>query len=817
MKKLLLLSTLLVAVSAPVYAAQLTPEQAVARLGLGNGRASVPEMKLVYTASEGHDNQFYIFNVGSNDGFSVVSADDCISPLIGYADSGSFDPENIPDNMRAWLGSYKRQIEAIINGASPATSRVAMSSIAPLVKTQWNQSSPYNNDCPMDGDSRAVTGCVATAMAQVMKYHNWPPKGTGSNSYTWTNSKDEKITLSKDFSAITFDWANMTDTYSSQSSVAQNQAVATLMAACGYSVNMMYSNISSGAYSPMIPYALGTYFNYDPDVRYVVRDYYGLEEWENMIYTELAAGRPVIYDGVTSDRAGHEFVCDGYENGYFHINWGWGGMSDGFFKLTLLSPDNQGIGGSNSGYNYSQGAVIGIQKNVSGGKYVGTPLMLAESFTVVDSSYGDMLQSLGTATIAKSDVVYFGSMFWNSSVTPVSLDLGVKLVNKINNETKYYKWAIDGGSEALEYGQGYRAIPFYATTLPAMGEYIVTPAYCDFTTGEWHDVLVPVSNPTITMKCTSKSLVFTKSSAVKLKATDLKLETKLYAQSPYKISANLTVEGGEYYGTVLARLYARGSSRLVATDTLDIVDFLPGETFNYESIGNFKTLSTGGTYDLALADNAGNVISDKITVTVLPPVGKTVYGITDITPVGKLVNGYTQMPMDQIRVEATVKCSSGYLAKPVAMYLFPYANGSFGSGVAAFMSEQLFLEAGQSAEITVSGAYSYPGIYAVAFFDGSEQLTNPVLMELTDPMSGVEDVMTEEIIITPNPATDYVTVKSPTVIRQIEIYSISGMKMSSVSPSDNMAEISVSEFPSGYYVVTIATENGVVTKRLIKR
>lgn len=250
-------------VSIMTNARQLTPQEALSR-ALGSQVAQLSasrssDLTLSYTSTDPATGNagVYVFNCSGDNGYAVISADDVAEALLGYADEGRFDPANIPANMKAWLETYTAEIawastQSSSEGISTyASGRPTRSSIDPLCKTQWNQSAPYNNECPIDprNDQRCVTGCVATAMAQVMKYHNWPEKGTGSNSYDCeyeTSSGLVKVTYSMDFSNVTFDWANMLDVYSNTATAAQEKAVATLMHA-GISVKMSYSSGSSGA------------------------------------------------------------------------------------------------------------------------------------------------------------------------------------------------------------------------------------------------------------------------------------------------------------------------------------------------------------------------------------------------------------------------------------------------------------------------------------------------------------------------------------------------------------------------------------------
>lgn len=252
MNKSLLLLFSAIITAGYCQAEQLTPEQALARVRTAAGPQSravdmTRMSNLVYTAKTDDNADLYIFNASAGDGYMIVSADDCAAPLLGYTDKGDFDPRNMPDNLKAWIEGYQRQIAwASARGIRyEAGSSSSRAEVAPLVKTKWDQGAPYNNKCPLVGSTRTYTGCVATAMAQVMKYHEWPTRGTGSHSYTWTTESGEKKTLSASFNT-TYDWANMLDEYTSTSTTAQNDAVAKLMYHCGVSVDMGYGTGASG-------------------------------------------------------------------------------------------------------------------------------------------------------------------------------------------------------------------------------------------------------------------------------------------------------------------------------------------------------------------------------------------------------------------------------------------------------------------------------------------------------------------------------------------------------------------------------------------
>lgn len=313
---------------------------------------------------------FYVFNVGDKNGFIIVSGDDRATEILGYSTSGSFSVDSIPTNFKNWLEVYKKEASILANTTSNSTT-VAKSStnsgfataVSPLLgSTKWDQSSPYNLFCPKSGTKPTYTGCVATAMAQIIRYHQYPIHGTGTKTYT---SKTLKKQLTVSFTDSTFDWSNMQNTYSGTESYIQKKAVASLMFCCGVAANMDYSTTGSSAYDESMAIGLIKYFGYDSNLRTLYKDYYTNDEWETLLKTELNNNRPVLYGGGNKDNEGHAFVCDGYDsNGLYHFNWGWSGSCDGYYVLTSLNPNSSGYdaASSSSGYTVDQDMTIGIQK-----------------------------------------------------------------------------------------------------------------------------------------------------------------------------------------------------------------------------------------------------------------------------------------------------------------------------------------------------------------------------------------------------------------------------------------------------------------------
>jgi hypothetical protein len=372
----------------------------------------------------------YVFNIGDNDGIIFISGDDIASPVLGYSVKGKFEKDDLPYSFRKWLEGYKDQIMWAIENEIEPTELVSdlwkslikgeslyadNTTLAPLCSTTWNQSPYYNAYCP----GGSVTGCVATAMAQVMKYWNHPAQGSGMHSY----NHDTYGTISADFGSTTYQWSQMPNSISSS-----NDAIATLMYHCGVSVDMNYSPEVSGAWvveddSPVCSEsAFKNYFGYSSSLHGEKREWYSTSNWLQMLYSDLDAGRPLVYAGFGSG-GGHAFVCDGYDAGdYFHFNWGWGGYYDGYFHIDALDPGGTGTGGGTGGYNTGHQAIFGmVPENTS----TNTDIALYSSINVSPSSimYGDAF-SVGV------DIANYGSGDFSGD---------------------FAAWVFDGSGDAVEY------------------------------------------------------------------------------------------------------------------------------------------------------------------------------------------------------------------------------------------------------------------------------------------------------------------------------------------------------------------------------
>lgn len=290
---------------------------------------------------------FYIFNSSDNQ-FAIISADDRTPRVLGYCDINKFNPSDIPPQLKWLLSQYYKQIKSIPTSAKATlniTPRSTSNTI--LLKTaNYNQRKPYNNLCPQN----SLTGCVATAMAIIMKYHQWPKTGVGSHSYQYKNT-----VLSKNYDNTTFEWQSMLDSYDNESyNYYQANAIAELMYSCGVAVEMDYGPNESSANSHLTAIALLKHFKYDDNIEGVYASSFSEDQRIKMIRTEIENGRPILYSG--SGNGAHAFVCDGISAWDVpHLNWGWGGSYNGYYLLNDFTP------GENNDYSSNHYMVIGIQ------------------------------------------------------------------------------------------------------------------------------------------------------------------------------------------------------------------------------------------------------------------------------------------------------------------------------------------------------------------------------------------------------------------------------------------------------------------------
>ena len=343
--RFLTLITSLLLTSVIAHAGQITEQEALAKAKTfmqgkqfkTSGRRLTPGKQVNQTFKH-----LYVFNVEADEGFVIVSGDDRTQSILGYAYTGEINMGQMPCNMK-WLLSYYDTAIGQLGDDFPQSASTTLNSatyaeIPAIVGTQWGQGDPYNAQCPQHESERCITGCVATAMAQVINHNRWPQSQTTEIPAYTTNTLHISMPA---LPAKQFNWDNMTAA-----------GIAELMLYCGQAVKMDYTTAASGAMSGDVPKAMKSIFGYSTAASLASRASYTDEQWVDMIYKELQEGYPVLYFGQSATDGGHAFIVDGYADGKYHINWGWDGYCDGYFTLDNLNPNME------NGFNLGQQMVI---------------------------------------------------------------------------------------------------------------------------------------------------------------------------------------------------------------------------------------------------------------------------------------------------------------------------------------------------------------------------------------------------------------------------------------------------------------------------
>ncbi|MDE5567052.1 MAG: C10 family peptidase [Muribaculaceae bacterium] len=731
MKRFLPLFAAIMFSSAFVLAADLTPEQALTRFqtseprraaSMRNQSATADAKSFKYETTVG---ELYVFK--SDRGFIVLPANDAAPALLAYSDSDSFDIEGNP-GLKYWIEFYNNELAYLDSiGAKPmsqeANTRISRPEIKPLITTEWNQEAPYNEMCPKVDGRETVTGCVATAMAQILKYHNYPAHGKGSHSYFWRPGEEE---LSFDYENTPFQWQLMTDRYDSKSTAEERHAVAELMLACGVSVDMHYEPGGSGAATTLMGESLIDIFGYSPSLWMPNRAFYGYDEWEEMIYADLAQGLPVLYSGAGT-AGGHQFICDGYgSDGFFHFNWGWGGLSNGYFLLTALNPDDLGVGGGAGGFNSSQIVTLGVRRPQADDK----PVYLMYN----TEAFRSEAKSVKAGEDFTSEGLYFN---YSLSSMPDGARLGMKFVSDDGDATKY----ADGpgvGRLSPEYGRRNLQVKFPEL---ADGTYYITPAL--HVDGEWSDVRMPVGYPSrITAFVKDGVAEIENQSTAKIIVSDVELPAVIYRDRdfPMPFKVNNTSED-EYYGSVTPMLFD-ADGKLAAKSQFRPVDVIGGESENISDyVGDFTAEKDhefpAGDYTLIFRDEAGNNVSSPITVKVEILTDETVIKVTEF----KLNEKEPVSAPEAVKFTFTVDCESGAYFGSLNLRVFP---GDGGWEVYDEASERFYIIGGDTKEVTVTADFSRldDREYMAAIYKGNEAMSQFIRFRIDRSSTGITEIMT---------------------------------------------------------------------------
>lgn len=704
-------------------------------------------LKLAYTAANTDGKKcFYVFNNDAANGFVIVSADDRASAILGYSDTGTFDYDKLPAHIKNWFTGYIDQITYIRNSKTTATAEennILDKEVKPLLgDIQWNQDSPYNDMCPVyDLNSRCATGCVATAMAQVMYYHKWPEQGKGSHTYMPSILNGGSLTA--DFGSTSYVWNDMLPKYDDSSSDASREAVAQLMLHCGIAVDMEYS-ISSGATSESVPFALYTYFNYDKGIAYRTRTNYGCAEWDDIIINEIDNGRPIVALG-RSSAGGHAFVFDGYDrNGLIHVNWGWGGMSNGYFRTSALEPSSQGIGGSTGGFNYDQYIITGIQR----------PQADSETDIELISTEG-LVASEETVDNGATLNFRLCGMLANAGWQDANYTYGLMLTDAEGNTLKVIDTGMNG---RLPVGYQIVGPQFDNISLETLndGTYTLYPV-CRVQDGKgnWNRIrseYVGYANY-IYVNVENGKQHFSYPNYFNLDATDMTVPSEVYSGIPAEVKATITNNGDvDYLGEVMVSIVDKDTKRSVTDSDPYKIDLKPGASIDLSLVSAYNL--SEGVYSLTIVDDDNRRIASFSDITVKPAPAEAAV----VEPASQLSfadnNCVDRMSMD---ITTEVKCSDGVFGGWLCLFLF---NESGAVQMGSLEPQYLFLTEGETKSVSFGGQFEngVPGKTYTAclmLYDGNTySFMSPIEMSVcqfkldaTTSVNGIEAGSNEPVTI----------------------------------------------------------------------
>ncbi|MFH0757443.1 MAG: thiol protease/hemagglutinin PrtT [Bacteroidota bacterium] len=791
--------------------------------------------KRLKKSASADENLIYLFQINENGGYILVSGDDQATPVLGYSLENNMDVSHMPDNFRKWIEDYKSQIrfarakpeaatreienqwERLISGKGSEGTK-STSAVEPLITTQWNQSPYYNDLCPYDEDynERSVTGCVATAMAQIMKYWNYPETGNGFHSYNHSSFG----TLSANFGNTTYDWESMTNTVNSE-----NMAVATLMFHCGVSVEMDYSANGSSAYvvteasavEHCSEYAFKAYFGYDNSLTGVIRDdNYTTDDWIQLLKTELGSGRPIEYAGFGTG-GGHAFVCDGFDaNDFFHFNWGWGGYYDGFFALDALDPD--------ATYNSGHQAVIGIKPPV---EMTDHELALYDSLTISNDTI-----LWGNPFTIHTDIGNFGE-------TAFSGDYCVAIFDMDNNFVEFAE-IIEGKS--LEGGFHYESglsfsNPGSVSLVPA---WYLAAAYYRPTGENWKVIGDGDYSNQLYFKVTHSSDMELYKDFV------ISTGTSITQNEPFTVSADILNDGNStFHGTFSIDLLSMDIEYAAPVEELSVTGLEPG-FFRENLVFSSNGVSIDpGTYLMALFHlpdggewtlTGASYYTNPMKVVVMEaPLDPDIYEENDSEE-----NPYMLMlTYTGNNASITTAGSNSHVGDDIDYYGIALEEGydytisarthdSYNSGNQEIYTNDVLWSCysdkkwSEVYDDVMPGAIEVPGgseivFVVVPYFEGE---TGTYLLDIQVNRSWAASAGIPEennLKIYPNPADDLIIIEGSEEIERIDFFDAKGRMIVGAEKHSEKITLDVSNLSEGIYFIHITQQDQTTVRKIVKQ
>ena len=565
----------------------------------------IPKTTEEYLEDTSSDTLIYLFNLSDNQGFIIVSGDSRCKPILGYSFEGGYQEPKEGSIGEMVMRNLYTYVKNVVEGKTKPQ-RVFYprkeglpDRVDPLLPNMWDQKDPFNRLCPMKDTLRCVTGCVATAQAQVMHYHRWPVVGTGAFTYTDRLGCNQELTA--DFSAHRYDWYHMLYRYDEDFTDQEANAVALLMSDCGIACRMRYGPIESGARPIYQVQSLYEFFGYDAGMQMYYHSFYQPYEWRNMFMEELASGRPILYSGWSISLA-HAFVCDGYdENGMFHFDWGMTGYTNGYYDLEIMSPDQPEWYDKNNpegGMNLLQMAIVGVKPAEQGSQQ--THLFALSHIAILN---GEAKRG-GELSVATHNLCNIG---WaeNEGKTALALKDNDGVVACLT----YYDRKFD--LEEITDTSYTDTLTFSIPADVAVGTYRLCVVYDD--NGEWKEAKTTIGTPNyanVRVGNDKVSITTAEESQALLSLVNLNFPDTLIQYKEAAYSLSIRNDGADYFGRLI--FYCEdlaGTLHLLN----DIGIYVPhGETIT-RTFSRKQVNLPAGKYHLKVACDI-DVLSDSIII-----------------------------------------------------------------------------------------------------------------------------------------------------------------------------------------------------------
>ena len=785
-------------------------------------------MLLPQTRNVGVDDVFYVFNT-TGAGFVIVSADDRLKPVLGYSDTGSFVIDGLPENIKSWLQFYADEMASVLNDnptdekqasiSIPSSKSSLPATVAPLLgKIAWNQDAPYNNLCPVYDAKKTVTGCLATAMAQIMLYHKYPNVGLGTVGYT---TKTLKIPLTADLSTVSFKWDQLLDYYNYNDNSNSAKYAAELSYYCGLTLDMDYNTAKEGgswAYNNKLPYAIINHFGYDENMQFLSRNYFSSSEWIDMIKKELSESRPIFYSGQSID-GGHAFVLDGYDNNdRVHVNWGWGGSNNGYFETTSLNPQTHGIGGGVGGFNTDQIMAIGIQKPNETSKYksqfvLGGSLMINESIIPRNGSFSLNFEA-----------------FYNYGTNFIKGQLGFALYQ--NGEIKERLLVYNLGAADILSGWKGPDTPIALTikgSTPS-GNYQLHMVVKESRDADWTRVRAEMGKlGYYNVSITDTEISFTEPNAQPdLTVTSFESLHQLYQGLNGEYKIKIRNDGGEFYPTIGVLL--QSDKKSVRYTQLASIKTIIKSGEEIELHLSELVEAEPGEYNVVIAYSSGEdswqpiSMSEPKTLTVYPePSGIIQLALTKepVLP-SKVIK-----PGDPVVISLSIKNTGIVFSDNLYFGFFTEED----ENSIAVTYENIFIDAGKTKEFTFT---TYPGItkggsyFILPIYYSSEDDYNFLIykkgassfMFSVDNTDVSNEAVEKPFSLYPTSTYDILNIQATEEITKVNIFSMSGIRMKQINekiPAGSTHSISVSDLSKGIYFIQIQVGNKMYGTKFIKK